>query len=191
MARRTLKNIDEKILKKVVKIGSVGGMDGISTITISKSLDISEPTIFVHFKTKEQLLETAFLFVTNKIFEGFTKESVALPESASYETMWDRINLFLNLCSKYTTEIMFFYNYRHSRYYSEGKYKDTTNPYKKMISEAFKDLMKKVNPEYEDLLITFCFETIFSYFIQVFSGQIKDEELSRKALFKYITTGLY
>lgn len=191
MARRTLRNIDDKIIKKVVKIGSVDGIDSISTIEISKSLGISEPTIFVHFQTKKQLLEEAFLFVTKKIFEGFSNRNVEVPENASFEIMWEKINSFLDLCHEFTTEIMFFYNYRHSKYYCEEKFLNDTSLYRQMIMTTFKDLLKSTAAEHQDLLISFCFDTVFSYLIQVFNGLLKDDEPTRKALFKYITTGLY
>jgi AcrR family transcriptional regulator len=56
MARRTLLKLDERILSWVISEGALKGTEGISTSRIASQLRISEPTIFVHFRSKENLL---------------------------------------------------------------------------------------------------------------------------------------
>ncbi len=60
MARRTLRALDARIIKKTVAMGAKEGIAGVSTKEIAATLGITEPTIYVHFKTKGNLLESAY-----------------------------------------------------------------------------------------------------------------------------------
>jgi AcrR family transcriptional regulator len=68
MARRTLIHLDERILAWAVQEGSRKGIEGISTARIASQLRISEPTIFIHFKNKGNLLREAYLFSLRALY---------------------------------------------------------------------------------------------------------------------------
>jgi AcrR family transcriptional regulator len=60
MARRNLRNIDQRIINRTIEEGAAKGIDGISTKKIASLLRITEPTIYVHFGTKDNLLKEAY-----------------------------------------------------------------------------------------------------------------------------------
>lgn len=60
MARRTLRALDARIIKKTIAMGAKEGIAGVSTKEMAIALGITEPTIYVHFKTKDNLLESAY-----------------------------------------------------------------------------------------------------------------------------------
>lgn len=60
MARRTLRALDNRIIKRTLIAGAKKGINNISTKEIASLLDITEPTIYVHYKTKENLLFCAY-----------------------------------------------------------------------------------------------------------------------------------
>lgn len=68
MGRRTLKNLDNRILKRVIIYGSKNGIERISTKKIASDLGITEPTIYVHFETKNNLLKQAYLKAYDNVF---------------------------------------------------------------------------------------------------------------------------
>ncbi len=95
MARRTLRNLDERILKKTVAFGAAKGAARVSTKKIASVLTITEPTIYVHFKTKVNLLYEAYIYAVKALYtvEGETmKEKIIqildnsrnYPEAAAY-----------------------------------------------------------------------------------------------------------
>lgn len=99
MARRNLRNLDERILKKVVHYGAERGLSHVSTKKIAIDLKITEPTIYVHFSTKVNLLYEAYLYAFSKIYEeiagdprgymegklsDFLKKAAENPEAAAY-----------------------------------------------------------------------------------------------------------
>lgn len=59
MARRTLIDIDNKIISAVYKIGASQGVHAITAQKVAKMCGISHFTIFEHFQTKENLLQVA------------------------------------------------------------------------------------------------------------------------------------
>lgn len=67
MARRKLRNLDNRILKKVVAHGAEYGIDGISTKAIAEEIGITEPTIYVHFHTRKNLLLAANEYALNNL----------------------------------------------------------------------------------------------------------------------------
>ena len=69
MGRRTLDNIERKIIRQTIRLGAEDGLDHISTIELAKKVGISEGTIFVHFKTKENLIYETYKFCENIIKE--------------------------------------------------------------------------------------------------------------------------
>jgi AcrR family transcriptional regulator len=59
MARRNLRNLDERILRAVAKDGAENGIPGLSLRRVASSLRVSEPTLYVHFHDKDRLVHAA------------------------------------------------------------------------------------------------------------------------------------
>ena len=114
MGRRTLDNIERKILKQTIKLGALNGLDHISTIEIAQKVGISEGTIFVHFKTKENLIFESYKFCENiiksKLIDMFNKaetmEELYDCWSGIVEVLVDKFNI-----------ATFLYNYFISKYF--------------------------------------------------------------------------
>ena len=59
--RKLVPNINEKIMIEVMKMTMKVGTGLVSTKEIAKKLEISEPVIFTHFKTKADLMNATFV----------------------------------------------------------------------------------------------------------------------------------
>ena len=108
MGRRTLDNIDQKIIRTTIKIGAEKGAEHVSTLDLAKKLGISEGTIFVHFKTKSNLLAAARDYVFAKIqpaYDEFMEKEVNY--NGFYE-FWLKIMSLMYDNPDYTK---FFYSY--------------------------------------------------------------------------------
>lgn len=80
MARRTLYNIDECILKAAIKIGANEGVENITARKIADCCDITDATVFVYFQNKQNLLLQAYLYVckwANKTIDLIIENSLA------------------------------------------------------------------------------------------------------------------
>ena len=116
MARRNLRNLDERILKRTIHYGAVDGAGNISTKRIAKDLRVTEPTIYVHFKTKENLLLSAFVYCIQNIYDAEYIKKAASAENA--EHLDEEILRLLQKGKANSEEIIYAFNYRHSVYYA-------------------------------------------------------------------------
>lgn len=60
----------DKILKSALKLFAKQGVDKTSTAQITKNVGIAEGTLFVHFKTKQDLIDNIYLDIKKKFFTG-------------------------------------------------------------------------------------------------------------------------
>lgn len=67
MPRRNIPNLQEKIIEQTIKMGAKVGANKISTIKLAKKCDITEPAIYGRFKTKFDLLFSAYIFINQQI----------------------------------------------------------------------------------------------------------------------------
>jgi|LAHS01.1.fsa_nt_gb AcrR family transcriptional regulator len=61
MARHPNPNIKHRILAEVIRLSGTEGFANFSTRDLAKNLGISEPVVFTNFKTKEDLINAAFM----------------------------------------------------------------------------------------------------------------------------------
>jgi hypothetical protein len=84
MSYRHLDNIDEKIIDATILVGSTNGANKLSTKEIAKACDISEFVIYDHFKTKERLLSSANLKVSQAFNDAANAAFEQNPDFASF-----------------------------------------------------------------------------------------------------------
>lgn len=87
----------------------------ISTKDVARRLHISEPVIFSHFKTKQNLIDQTFLYAWTKMPERviFPLPDVDIRDPKVYEIYMTRFNEVLS-CPK---ELVYLDAYYHSSYY--------------------------------------------------------------------------
>lgn len=110
MARRTLLNIREKILKSTIDIGASDGVENVTARKIAQQCGITDATVFVYFKTKENLLLKAYEYVNDwlsKTLETFNGGG----ECVSSDEKW---NILFTWLVKNVSYTKYFCNYRHS-----------------------------------------------------------------------------
>jgi AcrR family transcriptional regulator len=76
MGRKAIKNIEKKILGEVMKEAFKNGIAAVSTKEVAHKLHISEPVIFAHFETKQNLMVKTFEEAWNAL-----PHTVAFPAS--------------------------------------------------------------------------------------------------------------
>ncbi|MDD3946862.1 MAG: TetR/AcrR family transcriptional regulator [Clostridia bacterium] len=118
MARRTLNGIEDKILMQTVKMGAQNGIESISTKKIAKCCDISEPTIYVHFKTKRNLIVQAGRRFDNTIRQMMSDTYYDFQDKflldQKVKSTWLKIFDFL---LAHPNDTKYYNRYRHSAFY--------------------------------------------------------------------------
>lgn len=135
MARRKLRNLDERILKRVIYYGAKNGVGDISTKKIASDLRITEPTIYVHFKTKVNLLRSAYDMILNATYEVEKKALDPLMGKKdefikAAPTLWLSL---LNHAYQYREMVIYAFEYRHSA--TEDENADTKE--RQLLTEFF------------------------------------------------------
>ncbi len=166
MARRTLRNLDERILKKAVAYGALRGVGRVSTKKIASDLKITEPTIYVHFGTKANLLYKAYCYAAE-----MTSGKEGLDEGASL--IRDRLPAMVEAAAAYPEAASYIVDYRHY----EGKRFDDRSP-DPLLEDARALLAGYAGHEKaEDIpLAELLAETISTYGLMAAKGKLKADD---------------
>jgi AcrR family transcriptional regulator len=115
MGRRTIKNVDTKIMDEVIKENFRYGIASISTKDLARRIHISEPVIFAHFKTKQNLMNRTFEYAWSKVPERaiFPTPDIDINDPKVYQVYVAR---FQELLSR-PKEVVYGDSYYHSSYY--------------------------------------------------------------------------
>lgn len=134
MARRNLRNVDERILSRVIHEGSSNGVNNISTKKIASSLRITEPTIYVHFQNKENLIATAY----RKAFAALYSQ-MEFHEDKNLHSAFERnVLILLQNAKRYPEEAIYVFNYHHLNSYH------TPDPANSETGKAFYKVLSSI-----------------------------------------------
>jgi AcrR family transcriptional regulator len=189
MARRNLRNLDERILKRTVHYGTVDGAGNISTKRIAKDLRVTEPTIYVHFKTKENLLLSAFTYCIQDIYDIEYIKKVSNLENTDH--LDSELLRLLQKGKDNSEEIVYAFNYRHSVYYTPSDTEET---------RAYLELFKKIIRSYVNdpdmtektttTLVGVCLEIVDLFIYKAAKGEIEPNAVNAKILSALVLGGL-
>jgi len=189
MARSNLRNLDERILKRTIHYGAVDGAGNISTKRIAKDLRVTEPTIYVHFKTKENLLLSAFVYCIQDIYDEEYIKKATIAENA--EHLDEELLRLLQKGKDNSEEIVYAFNYRHSVYYA---------PTESEESKTYLDLFHKLVRAYVNdpdmtekttaTLVNVCLEIVDLFIYKAAKGEIEPNPVTAKILSALVLGGL-
>jgi AcrR family transcriptional regulator len=114
MGRKPICNVEKKIMEEVLRADFKYGIYSLSTKEIASHLKISEPVIFSHFKTKQNLLDRSFEYALAKI-----NLASAIPEPGSVivPDAEERFLTFFQFALQEPKALVYANNYAHSPYY--------------------------------------------------------------------------
>ena len=105
MSRRTLVDIDDRILDAVMEIGAAEGVSAISAQKVAKICGISHFTCFDHFGTRQNMIDQAKIAFENK----YTK--ILMDNLNQYENIEDLWVAMLDELTKTPSGTVFYLNY--------------------------------------------------------------------------------
>lgn len=125
MGRKILHNVDGKIMDEVIRETFKYGIAMISTKDVARRLHISEPVIFSHFKTKQNLIDQTFVAAWSKmpVRVIFPTPDVDIRNPIIYEAYIARFDEVLS----YPKELVYLDSYYHSSYYRKDFADNTTS----------------------------------------------------------------
>ena len=134
------KNIDIRVKLEVMKECAQNGFDSLSTKRIAQKLKVSEPTLYAHFHTKDNLL-----------LETFAEAWSQLPHFLVLPPSYEEADNFFPLYKEKIQEaidnpipVTYITNYLISDYYSRSK--KEADSIQKVYREEVKEGIHKLNP---------------------------------------------
>ena len=112
MARRTLVDIDEKMIDAAIQIGGDEGINEITSRKIARMCDITDPLIFVHFGTMDNLLTIAYKKLCSDMLRAAQHLGVT-GEEGNLKEKWPSIIAYF---TNHPNLTKFLYNAIHSKY---------------------------------------------------------------------------
>lgn len=183
MARRTLIDIDGQMIKAAIKIGGRDGIDNITSRKVAQICGVTDPLIFVHYGTMDNLIENAFKYAMNVIMEGVN--NLTLGGVEKWESNWDEL-IRWHLENAELTQ--FLYNVINSRYgfkVPEKLQEFFVNVCKPLIGDKNKDV-----PEEEMFIYYYMTYQHFLHFItRLIRGDIQNNERNAQLARKLVLGG--
>ncbi|MEG0751451.1 MAG: hypothetical protein RR998_05415 [Oscillospiraceae bacterium] len=180
-----IKNFDKKVLGAAIRIGAKSGVENVSTVKLAKLCKISEASVFVHYKTKKNLLAKAYIAVDNKlgdVFSGLDFDESDLPSSV--ERMWALgVDYFL----ANPNEARYYDGFRHSPLFDVEKQPELVGRYpalREYLENS--EVLKGYTPTMIQVVWSFVLEASLNYIGNVIDGKIEDTDENRKLVFRLI-----
>jgi AcrR family transcriptional regulator len=183
--RKLVANIDEKIMNEVMKMTMKVGTGLVSTKEIAKKLQISEPVIFTHFKTKANLMNATFVKAC-----AFTAEDqiarVCLEKGAQATFADYKPAILWTLTFK--KEIVYIHHYLASSYYDNEVVFQCLKPFFDTLKTAMKKLgaSPEITPEEYDFLTYAYFHSRIDILNSFVEGRFPVDDVHLAAMDRYL-----
>jgi len=155
MAYRYLEDIDRKIIEAIIQIGAQEGVPKVSAQKIAAICDISTYTVFDHFKTKRNFIESAAQY-----FEDILLEKIAELTDAQkniYE-IWD---IIMDFFIDNPDDTLYYYSYIHTYGFDPTENNVKSDVFIEMARKFFKEQSTMSNA---DLLIVWDYVVSSSFY---------------------------
>jgi AcrR family transcriptional regulator len=188
MGRRKLdRHIDEKIMNEVMRQSLRTGICFVSTKEIAKKLGISEPVIFAHFKTKNDLMNSTFAlawtpFVSDPLFRYFQQCRGVI----SFESFKKGILETLT----WKKEIAFLHYYLASSIMDSKLVENTTSSYFHQFVRLFKNVAPNVSEEDLALIARGLLLARIDFSNAFVAGDFETNDDNLRILFNFLSGGL-
>jgi AcrR family transcriptional regulator len=150
MGRKGIKNIEGKIIAEVMREAFKNGIAAVSTKEVAAKLHISEPVIFAHFQTKQNLMTKTFETAWNS-----WPHTVAFPLNLTEEDDAEAYNKYkekVQTCTAQPIPFIYTYEFINSRYYKYSDVQRVEGHFREEIVEIFHTINPKMPPKDLDLL---------------------------------------
>jgi len=189
MGRKTIHNVDEKIMDEVIREIFKYGIAMISTKDVAHRIHISEPVIFAHFKTKQNLIDQTFAYAWGKIPEEaiFPSPDIDIRDPKIYEAYVARFNEIL----EYPKELVYGDAYYHSSYYHKDFAEKSMGGIVESLIPVFALYQTGRSEEQRRLMVVRYLENIISDLAQIARGVVPKSNENLRIAIGSILFGTY
>jgi AcrR family transcriptional regulator len=189
MGRRSIRNIDAKIMNEVMRETFQRGIGMVSTKGVAKRLHVSEPMIFAHFKTKQNLIDQTFAYSWGRIPQEtiFPNPDVNIYDPQVYASYVSRFNEILN----YPKELVYSDAYLHSSFYNADFAEDVMASMFSRLVPVFQKYQTGRSLEQRRLMVYRYIQSTVSALSQIAHGYIARSDENIRIAIGTILFGTY
>jgi AcrR family transcriptional regulator len=189
MGRRFIQNIDGKIFNEIIRETFKHGISSLSTKEIAKHIHISEPVIFAHFKTKQNLIDQTFNYAWHQIPERaiFPTPDIDIRDPKVYAIYIDRFKQVLS----YPKELVFIESYQHSSFYRKDFAREVMAGLVNRLTPIFARYQTGRSEEQRSLMVMRYLENIITELAQIARGVVPETNENIRVAIGTILFGTY
>lgn len=189
MGRKSIHNVDFKIMDEVIKETTKYGIACISTKELARRIHISEPVIFAHFGTKQNLMDRTFEYAWKQIPERaiFPKASDQVNDPEVYNLYIARFQELL----KYPKVLIFGDAYYHSYFYNKVFADRVMSGLVNQLVPIFASYQTGRDEETRRMMVTRYLENVTSDMAQIARGVVPDTPENIRIAFGTLLFGSY
>ncbi len=186
MARRTLIDIDGQMIRAAIKIGGRDGIDNITSRKVAQICGVTDPLIFVHYGTMDNLIIQSMSYAVNVIMESVN--NVAIKGGVNkWEENWDELVRW-HLENGELTQ--FLYNAINSRFGFE-----VPERLKEFFVEFCKPLIGEKNKDVADAEMNIYYYMTYQHFLhyvtRVLRGDLQNNARNNELAKKLVLGGFH
>ncbi|MEH6406190.1 MAG: TetR/AcrR family transcriptional regulator [Leeuwenhoekiella sp.] len=107
-----------KILNSAIELFVRNGFDRVSTAEISRNASVATGTMFYHFKTKEDIIITAYKRIKKSIIEQTAiKENLVISPREELKSLWKNL---IHWGLEHKAEVQYLLQFKNSPYYCDN-----------------------------------------------------------------------
>lgn len=179
-----IKNCNERIIKQTILLGAKKGVGrSLSTKEVANLSKINEATIFSHFKTKANLMQSALLTIDEEIAAVLAAHAIDPSDfQGSVRKIWDA---YMDYLIQTPDKAQYYYAYFNSICYTDDVRAEQKKVYAAFLNSLIasvqnSDLYQKFDGA---LLWTAIINSSLSFALKITRGNIEDNEGNRNFIF--------
>jgi AcrR family transcriptional regulator len=180
-------NTAERILDEVMRQTARGGTDYVSTKEVAKKLGISEPTIFLHFPTKQDLMNAAFKCAWDRFNAN---PAYPLASDKTKKVSFDDFKPIIDLKLENKKEIIYLHHYKASGYYQHDFYEATLKNYFDGLDKLVESLFGHLDHQDVTIIEHGFVDTEIAYMAMMIKGDFAADEKIMRVMFQALV-GLF
>jgi AcrR family transcriptional regulator len=174
MGRKTIRNVDEKIMVEVIRETHKYGIAKISTKDLARRVHVSESMLFAHFETKQNLLDKTFCYAISRMPKRpiFPDPDIDVRNPEVYEAY---LSCFREIL-KCPDEVVFEDAYCHSSYFYQDFVNKVNASLVNQLISTFEKYETMRSPDQRWFMVIRYLENVTSELAQIARGVVPNTE---------------
>ncbi len=190
---RSPEQLKPVIMKGTQHIVATGGMANFSFSRLTTETGLSAPTVYEHYKNKEDLLTTCFMSIDNDVSSMMAKMLKGMPSKisnmANFENMcWLLWISYWHYLIADADRTQFYWNFYNSHYYTQDIRITRENNFK-----AFLDFISVVDEQFSisqrcnvDLLVANLIDGTVAAAVKAIRGSYQNDDMTAKTVYHMV-----